>query len=169
MRIRFGILLSVLFLAGTLKSHAATDQPLWPVLGVSTNLAYDITYIPNYGLTSIPNVSLELYPAQAPHYSVGLDVEWPMWKHYDTHRFMQVHNVTVWGRRYFKPRDNRRRGWYVLAGGNLGNFGIGASDKVAILSENMPHWSIAFFSITAYSIWNITIIKRINKTILRMF
>ena len=32
----------------------------------------------------------------------------------------------------------------------LGNFGIGASDKVAILSENMPHWSIAFFSVTAY-------------------
>ncbi|MBQ9660968.1 MAG: AMP-binding protein [Bacteroidales bacterium] len=32
----------------------------------------------------------------------------------------------------------------------LSNFGIGAFDKVAILSENMPHWSIAFFSITAY-------------------
>lgn len=32
----------------------------------------------------------------------------------------------------------------------LSNFGIGAHDKVAILSENMPHWSIAFFSITAF-------------------
>ena len=32
----------------------------------------------------------------------------------------------------------------------LSNFGIGAFDKVAILSENMPHWSIAFFAITAY-------------------
>lgn len=32
----------------------------------------------------------------------------------------------------------------------LSNFGIGASDKVAILSENMPHWSIAFFATTAY-------------------
>ena len=129
MRLRFGILLSVLFLAGTLKSHASTDQPLWPVLGVSSNLAYDITYIPNYGLTSIPNVSLELYLAQAPHYSVGLDVDWSAWKHYDTHRFMQIHNVSLWGRRYFKPRDNRRRGWYVLAGGNMGNFGIGWQGK----------------------------------------
>ena len=32
----------------------------------------------------------------------------------------------------------------------LSNFGIGASDKVAILSENMPNWSIAFFAITAF-------------------
>lgn len=32
----------------------------------------------------------------------------------------------------------------------LSNFGIGATDKVAILSENMPNWSIAFFSITAF-------------------
>jgi long-chain acyl-CoA synthetase len=32
----------------------------------------------------------------------------------------------------------------------LSNFGIGAFDKVAILSENRPHWGIAFFAITAY-------------------
>jgi len=32
----------------------------------------------------------------------------------------------------------------------LSNFGIGAFDKVAILSENMPSWSIAFFAITAF-------------------
>lgn len=32
----------------------------------------------------------------------------------------------------------------------LSTFGIGASDKVAILSENMPNWTIAFFSIVAF-------------------
>ena len=32
----------------------------------------------------------------------------------------------------------------------LSNFGVSAFDKVAILSENMPHWGIAFFAITAY-------------------
>ena len=32
----------------------------------------------------------------------------------------------------------------------LSNFGISASDKVGILSENGPHWSIAFFAVTAY-------------------
>ncbi len=32
----------------------------------------------------------------------------------------------------------------------LSNFGVGAFDKVGILSENMPHWSIASFACTAY-------------------
>lgn len=32
----------------------------------------------------------------------------------------------------------------------LSNFGIGSFDKVAILSENMPNWTISFFSITAF-------------------
>jgi len=32
----------------------------------------------------------------------------------------------------------------------LSNFGIGAGDKVAILSENSPNWTAAFFAITAY-------------------
>ena len=33
--------------------------------------------------------------------------------------------------------------------GVLATFGINASDKVAILSENMPNWAVAFFSITS--------------------
>ena len=32
----------------------------------------------------------------------------------------------------------------------LSNFGIGASDKVAILSENKPNWSVAFFAATTF-------------------
>ena len=32
----------------------------------------------------------------------------------------------------------------------LCNFGVGFSDKVAILSENMPNWGIAFFATTVY-------------------
>ena len=32
----------------------------------------------------------------------------------------------------------------------LSNFGIHSGDKVAILSQNMPNWSVAFFSITAF-------------------
>ena len=34
--------------------------------------------------------------------------------------------------------------------GLLSNFGINNGDKVAILSQNMPNWSVAFFSITAF-------------------
>ena len=32
----------------------------------------------------------------------------------------------------------------------LTQFGIGASDKVAIFAQNMPEWSIAFFSIVPF-------------------
>lgn len=32
----------------------------------------------------------------------------------------------------------------------LSTFGIGAGDKVAILSENSPNWTVAFFALTAY-------------------
>ena len=32
----------------------------------------------------------------------------------------------------------------------LSNFGIGTGDKVAILSQNMPNWPVAFFAITAF-------------------
>lgn len=34
--------------------------------------------------------------------------------------------------------------------GTLSSFGVSAADKVAILSESMPNWTIAFFSITAF-------------------
>ena len=34
--------------------------------------------------------------------------------------------------------------------GLLGTFGLNPADKVAILSENMPNWAVAFFSITAH-------------------
>ena len=33
--------------------------------------------------------------------------------------------------------------------GVLATFGINASDKIAILSENMPNWGVAFFAITS--------------------
>ena len=124
-------LISVLLTASILPAErdsvrTESQVPAWtPVVGLSTNLIYDFTYVPHYGFTSIPSVSLEWYPGGMPHYGLGLDVEWPMWRHPDTHRYMQLNNVTLWGRRYFKPRDNRRRGWYLLASGNMGRFGIG--------------------------------------------
>jgi long-chain acyl-CoA synthetase len=34
--------------------------------------------------------------------------------------------------------------------GLLGTFGLNPADKVAILSENMPNWAVAFFAITAH-------------------
>ena len=34
--------------------------------------------------------------------------------------------------------------------GKLSSFGVNAGDKVAILSESMPNWTIAFFATTAF-------------------
>ena len=35
-----------------------------PVIGLSTNLLFDATYIPSYGFTSVPSFSLEYYPSR---------------------------------------------------------------------------------------------------------
>ncbi len=103
-------------------------RALHPVLGVSTNLLYDLTYVPHYGLTSIPSFSLEYYPRRG-HWTVGADVEWPMWRHYDSHRFLQVNNITLWTRRYFKPTDGRFGGAYLLLNANVARYGIGWDAK----------------------------------------
>ena len=105
-----------------------TERSIDPIFGLSTNLIYDFTYVPNYGFTSIPSVSLEYYPRRG-HWTVGADVEWPMWKHWDDHRFFQIQNITLWTRRYFKAKDERFRGLYLFAGANAARFGIGWDAK----------------------------------------
>ena len=99
-----------------------------PLLGVSTNLLYDATYIPDYGFTSIPSISLEYYPYNG-RWTVGADVEWPMWKHWDRHDFMQINNITLWVRRYFKPDLHLYKGAYVFGYLNAVQYGIGWKDK----------------------------------------
>lgn len=105
-----------------------TCKPLIPVVAVSTNLLYDLTYIPGYGLTSIPSFSLEYYPFSG-HWTVGADVEWPMWQHFDTQRFMQINNITLWGRRYFQPKDESFKGLYLLGSLGANRYGVGWNDK----------------------------------------
>ena len=112
------------------ESSGTEDSPLFPVLGISTNLPYDITYIPGYGLTSIPSFSLEYYPGSGSRWTFGADVEWPMWKHWDTHKFMQINNLTLWTRRYFRtPDDGRYQGTYLLGSANAARYGIGFDEK----------------------------------------
>lgn len=94
-------------------------------MAISTNLPYDITYIPGYGLTSIPSVTLEIMPRNS-RWTLGADVEWPMWQHPESHRYFQVNNITLWTRRYFRPKEEpRRRGWYLMANVNAARYGIG--------------------------------------------
>lgn len=104
-------------------------RTLRPVFGLSTNLLYDFTYIPNYGFTSIPSLSLEYYPRRSRHFTFGVDVEWPMWKHWQDHRFFQINQITLWTRRYFKPQQDRFRGLYMSLGIQGARFGIGWDAK----------------------------------------
>jgi len=99
-----------------------------PVVAISTNLIYDLTYIPGYGLTSIPSFSLEYYP-NAGRWTFGADVEWPMWQHFDTHRFMQINNITLWGRRYFKEKDESFKGLYLLGSLGANRYGVGWNER----------------------------------------
>ena len=101
------------------------QRTLRPVIGISTNLIYDIAYIPRYGLTSIPSLTLEYYPARSRHFTFGADVEWPMWKHWDRQAFFQIQNITLWTRRYFRNCEDRFRGLYLLGNVNGARFGVG--------------------------------------------
>lgn len=95
-----------------------------PIIGISTNLIYDATWIPNYGFTSVPSFSLEYYPARG-HWTFGADVDWSHWLHYDTHRFNQIHNITLHARRYFKEGDFGFHGLYLKGSLNAVQYGLG--------------------------------------------
>ncbi len=109
-------------------SLSVTRHDRVPLLAVSTNLLYDATYFPHYGFTSIPSVSVEYYPYNG-RTTFGADVEWPMWQHWDTHKFMQINNITLWVKRYFKQNVHLYKGPYLLGSLNAVRYGIGFDDK----------------------------------------
>ena len=100
------------------------ESPRRPILGISTNIPYDITWIPQYGLTSVPSFSVEYYPVKG-KYTFGADLEFSHWLHPDEHRYNQIHNLTLWGRRYFNRTEDRFKGAYLLANLNAAEYGIG--------------------------------------------
>ena len=91
------------------------DTLFVPWLGISTNLPYDITYVPGYGITSIPSLGVEYYPAQG-HWTFGADVDWSHWRHGSEHRYNQIHNITLSARRYFNPSRT-----YITQHSNVNN------------------------------------------------
>lgn len=46
----------------------------------------------------------------------------------------------------------------------LQNFGINSNDKIAILSQNMPNWTVAFFAITAFGRIAVPILNEMTET-----
>ena len=95
-----------------------------PIIGLSTNLLYDATYLPHYGFTSIPSFSLEYYPAKG-HWTAGADVDFSHWLHPAEHRYNQIHNFTFHARRYFNSGEDGFHGLYLLGNANFGLYGLG--------------------------------------------
>lgn len=130
MRLRASALL-VFVLVSCFYTRAQSKDTCDYRVGASTNLLYDATFVPGYGFTSIPSVSLEFYPKSG-RWTYGFDLESPMWRHRDSHRYLQINNLTAFTRCYFKQREplNRYRGWYALGSLNAARYGIGLnSDK----------------------------------------
>lgn len=92
--------------------------------GVSTNLLYDAVYVPHYGFTSAPSGSLEFYPRKG-KWTFGFDIEWPMWKHPEEHRYFQVNNLNLWTRRYLNgPEERRYSKWYLSGALSANRYGF---------------------------------------------
>ena len=97
-----------------------------PRLGISTNIPYDITWMPGHGVTSVPSVSVEYYPEDG-RWSFGADFECAAWRRPKEHSYIQLYNLTPWARRWFRePRVGERfHGWYALGSLNATRYGIG--------------------------------------------
>ncbi len=80
-------------------------------------------------------------------------------KYIDTLSRLYEYATTVYSKKTYTRWYNSKEGAYTFASFKkecdtlskvLTQYGIGAGDKVAILSTNMPNWSVAFFSTVAF-------------------
>ena len=84
--------------------------PRRELLSVKTNVLFDFAYIPaGYDrFCPIPNIAVEYYPLHG-HFTFGASLDFPWWKDYDAHKYMEVRNYQVEGRYYFESGDISRR------------------------------------------------------------
>lgn len=80
-------------------------------------------------------------------------------KYVDTVAKLYDYATTVYGKKQYTQWYDTKEGGYTYASfkakcdslsKKLTQYGIGAGDKVAILSQSMPNWSVAFFSIVPF-------------------
>ena len=80
-------------------------------------------------------------------------------KYIDTVAKLYEYAVTVYSKKTYTQWYDTKEGSYTYAAFKnecdalskvLTQYGIGAGDKVAILSTNMPNWSVAFFSTVVF-------------------
>ena len=80
-------------------------------------------------------------------------------KYVDTLAKLYEYATTVYSKKQYTQWYDTQKGGYTFASLKekcdslskvLTQYGIGAGDKVAILSQSMPNWSVAFFSLAPY-------------------
>ncbi|MBQ3753266.1 MAG: DUF3575 domain-containing protein [Prevotella sp.] len=83
--------------------------PRRELLAVKTNLLMDFAYMPGYNRwCPLPNVAVEYYPLYG-HFTYGLSIDFPWWRHYDDHKFFQVRNYQA-EVRYYRHSGSIDRG-----------------------------------------------------------
>ena len=80
-------------------------------------------------------------------------------KYVDTIAKLYEYATTVYGKKQYTQWYDTKEGGYTYASfkekcdglsKKLTQYGIGAGDKVAILSQSMPNWSVAFYATTVF-------------------
>ena len=71
------------------------------LIAARTNLLHDFAYVPQFGFASSGNIQLEYYPLTG-HYTYNAGFTFSNHRHWGEHKFMQVRDVQLELRRYFK-------------------------------------------------------------------
>ena len=79
----------------------AQDSPRRHMIALRTNLLHDFLYVPQFGFAPGANVQLEYYPLSG-HYTMNAGFTFTNHRHWDTHKFMQIRDLQLELRRYFK-------------------------------------------------------------------
>lgn len=98
----------------------ATQLRKRPLIAVKTNLAYDAFFTKDMGWAPIYNIEAELYPTENGRWTWLYEHEFPWHVQDDIHQYLQIINIQLEARRYFKKASNHT-GHYLSAylGGNI--------------------------------------------------
>ena len=85
-----------------------------PLLSVKTNLLYDAFFRKDLGWAPIYNIEAELYPTENGRWTWLLEYDFPWHSIPSRHQYLQILNLQLEGRRYFKKASNHT-GHYLSA------------------------------------------------------
>lgn len=108
----------------TVEAPEATRKPM---LAVKTNLLLYGLYMSKYGWAPVPNLAIEFLPRMG-HFTAGASLDMPWYQNYSNHKFFQIRNWQLEGRRYFR-NDAEFWGWYVQAYIHTAVWGVGFSKE----------------------------------------